>query len=159
MCVVRRPGVLPFVSDPHQCCGTALYCSWPSTTYSASRPLRSTCVFRGSTASHTAYSCCCCYCCLRPLLCVPRCAATPPLPRDTSHLPAVATTIVVTVAGIIHASRRHKPVCPYPVFGDVPATEPDRPSLLECAFQKENRTLAGAVSAQKRARKWTRAIP
>jgi hypothetical protein len=109
--------------------------------------------------SHTAYSCCCRYCCLRPLLCVPRCAATPPLPRDTSHLPAVATTIVVTVAGIIHASRRHKPVCPYPVFGDVPATEPDRPSLLECAFQKENRTLAGAVSAQKRSRKWTRAIP
>jgi hypothetical protein len=35
-----RPGVLPLVSDPHQRCGTALYCSCPSTTgsttYSAS---------------------------------------------------------------------------------------------------------------------------
>lgn len=27
-----HPGVLPPVSKPHQRCGTALYCSWPSTT-------------------------------------------------------------------------------------------------------------------------------
>jgi hypothetical protein len=75
------------------------------------------------------------------------------LPARHIAFAAVATTVVVTVAGIIHASRRHKPVCPYPVLGDVPATEAGQPSLLERGFQKENRTLAGAVGAQKRARK------
>ena len=95
-----RPGVLPLVSDPHQRCGTALYCSWPSTsTAAAPAPLNhllGVCDRRASSvaAPHCAYR-------LRRLLLLlllatasthrsSSCRAPLPYRCDRSHCSAVA---------------------------------------------------------------------
>jgi hypothetical protein len=47
-------------------------------------------------------------------------------------------------------ARRHKPVCPYPVFGHVPATDADRQPLLAIKFPegKPNPRWSGRCSAE-----------
>ena len=47
-------------------------------------------------------------------------------------------------------ARRHKPVCPYPVFGHVPATDADRQPLLARKFPEGKPNPRNVASAQKK---------